>query len=196
MIKSALQSSLTNDIKYRSMSAGAVPSSEYLIQTYEVGATSLPLITFDNLAQWSGVYKHLQLVYIGRGTTTQGAPVLRFNADTNYLNYANHILQGNGSSVTSASLQSTFRQGMQISSIAPSGDPANAFGGGVVDILDPFETTKNTTIRSLGGTSSIVQFFSGVWLNTAAVSSITLSFFGESGGYATGSRFSLYGVTA
>jgi hypothetical protein len=74
---------------------------------------------------------------------------------------------------------------------------ANQYGAMVIDILDPFETTKNTVIRALGGfASSEISLNSGVWLNTAALTSLTFSKYGENGGYETGSRFSLYGIKA
>ena len=49
MIKSASRSSLVEDVKYTSMSAGVVPSSEYLIES-RVLDTAVPSITFDNLS--------------------------------------------------------------------------------------------------------------------------------------------------
>jgi hypothetical protein len=120
---------------------------------------------------------------------------LRFNADTGS-NYATHRLIGNGSAVSSSAATSqTFSQGG--ANVSNSG-ATNSFAASVLDILDPFETTKNTTIRSLGGTpdsaSIQISFYSGVYLNTAAVTSIVL--FPNIGNYVSGSRFSLYGIKA
>ena len=60
MIKSASQSSLTSNIKYRSMSAGSVPSSEYLI-TSTVLTQNEPSITFD-VSGLSAQFRHLVLL--------------------------------------------------------------------------------------------------------------------------------------
>jgi hypothetical protein len=72
---------------------------------------------------------------------------------------------------------------------------ANIFGSAVIDILDPFSTTKNTTTRSLGGhNSSTARLYlgSGAYYSTAAVTSITVG--PNSGSILAGSRFSLYGI--
>ena len=76
------------------------------------------------------------------------------------------------------------------------------FGVAVLDILDAFSTTKNTTTRSLTGMTMAsvdvdakrtITLFSGVLFSTVAVSDIVLS--GEYGGnFVAGSRFSLMGV--
>ena len=178
----------------QAQAAGDVSFGSFDLLETQVLTSTATTVTFSGLSTYASDYQHLQLRYNGRGTTTQNAPVLRFNGVTSFTSYRGHLLQGDGSSVTSASLQDANRLGMQISSIGKSTDPANQFGGAVVDILDPFETTKNTTIRSLGGTSYLLQFFSGVYLSTDALTSMTLSFFAEGGTYAIGSRFSLYGV--
>jgi hypothetical protein len=66
----------------------------------------------------------------------------------------------------------------------------------VCDILDPFSTTKNTTIRSLSGhpvgTSTRIALYSGAWNNTASITSITL--LAEGTNYAATTRLSLYGI--
>jgi hypothetical protein len=82
--------------------------------------------------------------------------------------------------------------------IAPrNGNTANIFTAGVCDILDPFETTKNKTIRALHGVAGSgspgVFLGSGFRNNTAAVTSISL--FPDSGqSFVTGTRFSIYGL--
>jgi hypothetical protein len=82
-------------------------------------------------------------------------------------------------------------------SLACNASTANAFGVVVTDIADPFETTKNTTIKSLGGLYGglwrDVALRSGVWLNNSAVTSITLAPLVGSN-FVTNSRFSLYGL--
>jgi hypothetical protein len=73
---------------------------------------------------------------------------------------------------------------------------SNIFGASVVDILDPFESSKNTTVRTLnGGAGFGVGLISSFWNNTASVTSISL-IPGTGANFVAGSRFSLYGVTA
>ena len=194
MIKSALQSSLTNDVKYRSMSAGAVPSSEYLIAS-TVLTQNEPSVTFNNLAQYAGVYKHLQIM-----ATTKGSPTnndflfakMNFNADTGG-NYNQHLLAGNGSIVSSSSTTYSFL----VAGIPQNSNTSGDFCASIIDILDPFETTKFTTARTMTGilgSFNRIFFYSGLWRNTNALTSITIAH--ETANFATGSRFSLYGVTA
>ena len=196
MIKSAQQSSIQNDIKYRSMSAGNVPSNEYLIQTTVVGATPAASIEFD-VSDYAGIYRHLKIIGMARTNRADvGDLVLvRFNSDT-ATNYSDHFLRGNGSSPTSGARASS--NSARFRRIAGGNDTANVFGAFVIDLLDPFETTKYPTIRVLGGspaaTYSEIALSSGSWRNTAAITTIDL--IGENGSFVSGSRFSLYGVTA
>lgn len=198
MIKSASQSGLTTDIKYRNMGAANVPSNEYLIETALV-TSPVANVTFNNLGQYAGIYKHLQIVGVARTerTASQGDNILmQFNGDSAG-NYRWHALLGTGSSVLSiaAGGQGTDSLPFWVNSNT---SPANAFGGGVVDILDAFSTAKNTTFRSATGTASAesnVRLTSGLWLNTASLTSILIRSVNSSNLMA-GSRFSLYGVVA
>jgi hypothetical protein len=112
---------------------------------------------------------------------------LQFNGVTS-ASYSRHTLFGNGSSVSSAA--STSQTSIVFQSL-PGTSSANQFAAGVIDILDPFET-KNTTARAFVGISSEVALASGAFLNTAALSSITLA--PVSGSFNTYSRFSLFGL--
>lgn len=190
MIKSASRSSITNDQKYRSMSAGTVPSSEYLIET-RVLDTAVPSVTFDNLSQYAGIYKHLQICLIARidNVNTARWKLMTFNG-VGGTSYSSHGLVGNGSTIVSqneisaSSMKIGFTDGAQ-------------FTAAIIDILDPFNTSKNTTVRSLVGASGFakeIQLRSGLFISTASISSITITAAVEN--FVAGSRFSLYGVTA
>ncbi len=197
MIKSALQSSLTNDVKYRSVSAGAVPSNEYLIQTIEVGATALSSIVFDNLAQYAGIYRHLVIHLAARVTQSSEEVEVAVRAnDISTSSYSWHYLRGNGSTVTSAA--GATQNIMYLASLPGSTAASGVFGSASIDILDPFNSNKNTTFRSLSGNNSgspRTTLYSGLYQQTTAISSISLYPQSFSGNFASGSRFSLYGVT-
>jgi hypothetical protein len=71
---------------------------------------------------------------------------------------------------------------------------SNQYGAYITDILDFGSTTKNKTIKSLGGyasTGPYIMIRSGAYLSTSAVTSITIT---GAGGFLAGSRFSLYGI--
>ena len=192
MIKSASRSSITNDQKYRSMLAGAVPSNEYLIES-RILDTAVSAVTFD-VSSLAGIYKHLQIVSVARDTNSYaGGLVLRMSFNGSNTGYAWHVMQGGGSSVisTGATSQSYMRGGYY----SGNGLAANTFGPSITDVLDFSSSTKNKTIKSLAGEPQhVIALLSGFWNNTAPITSITLS--SDITSFAIGSRFSLYGVTA
>ena len=150
-------------------------------------------VTFDNLVSTYGSdYKHLQIRTTWSGGGSVNPLRLQFNGDT-ASNYSLHVLLGNGSSAISAAAAST-----SFFALGDSVTTTDAFAASVVDILDPFETTKYTTGRILHGrvgSTTFVELISGNWRNTAAVNSITI--FGNAGiNLIAGSRLSLYGLKA
>jgi hypothetical protein len=167
--------------------------SDYELITTTVLTTDTASVTFSNLGDYSSTYKHLQVRYAARSARAVSATttVMRFNSDTGS-NYRSHNLFGNGSSVISDTTSATYMlAGITFGASAT----ANAFNGAVVDILDPYSSSKNTTIRTLAGiSSSFVTFTSAFWNNTASITSITLLDESLSSNLVTGSRFSLYGI--
>lgn len=196
MIKSASRSSITNDQKYRSMLAGTVPSSEYLIETAVVGAEGASEITFNNLAQFSGTYRHLHLVGVSRmsGSFVNASLPLRLNGDT-ASNKTYHALYGNGSNVIAAG--ATGFSVHYVGNSAGASLPSGAFAAVAIDILDAFSTAKFKTIRGFSGITGLVALDSSLWQSTNAVSSLSITSSGLGiGNFVAGTRFSLYGVTA
>jgi hypothetical protein len=173
--------------------AGGAAGSFDLLETQVLGS-SASSVTFSSLSTYAATYQHLQIRMLTKNTTNDFSNnfAARLNGDTGS-NYRDHRLFGNGSSVSSAaSASSTF---MTCGRFARSS--GSTFSPGVIDILDPFETTKNKVIRAFYGSfeDSFVMLNSGLWINTAAVTSIT--FIGNEGqSFATNSRFSLYGIKA
>ena len=158
-------------------------------------SSSAASVTFSGLGAYSN-YKHLQIRAVVRTdrTATQDGVTFTFNGDS-AANYSWHRLNGSGSSVTSTSGVSTNY--MYAFVTTDNGATTDSFGAMVIDILDPFETTKFTTARTLGGiaegANSWINLASGNWRNTAAVTSIT---FDQTTGpnFVAGTRFSLMGV--
>jgi hypothetical protein len=175
-------------------SAGSLGfESDYELISTSLITTNTTSVVFDTSSLGS-TYKHLQLRYTLRTDRVLNSDSLsiRLNADTGS-NYAWHRLQGDGSSVASSGLASQTT--MRTAIVAGGTSAANSFSGGVTDILDPFSTSKNTTIRSLSGMTDInfVVLWSGLYINTSSTTSITL--LNDAGpNFVAGSRFSLYGI--
>jgi len=198
-IKSFTRSTIENNIFYRSMLAGNTafePSSEDILAE-EVLTSSQASVTFSSLDTLAAGYQHLQLRMVtrdNRGISGTNNIRLQVNSDSGS-NYADHGLYGNGSSVLSYA--NTSQSQFNALSINPSNsDTADAFGAGVVDFLDCFETTKYTTIRSLNGVTvaagSTIRLSSSVWMNTNALD--TLLIYPSSASFVSGSRFTLIGL--
>lgn len=161
-----------------------------LLETQVLGANASS-VTFSSLNTYAADYQHLQIRAVSRAASDAGSITLQFNADTG-ANYFTHRLLGTGSSVISDAFTnySFIWAGANATPVAPTG----AFGASVIDILDPFETTKNTTTRTFAGRLlDYITLSSGGWANTGAVNQIRLAP-NAGGSFIAGSRFSLYGI--
>jgi hypothetical protein len=170
--------------------AGGVAGDYELIST-EILTSSQSSITFSNLGDYSSTYKHLQLRATARSarTVNQDTLNLRLNGVTTSV-YSRHRLLGTGSSVISDAFVNQDSMGGGIIAAGASAT-ANAFSAIVMDILDPYSTTKNTTLRILSGFSEI-GLASGLFNSTASLTQIQI--FSTSGDLLTGTRMSLYGI--
>jgi hypothetical protein len=151
----------------------------------QVGSVGSANITFSSIPS---TYTHLQLRGIWK-LSGGGNLKIQFNSDTG-ANYKCHFLYGDGSTAQS-SVTSVSPNAMSLGYQA-----ASTFEASVCDILDYANTNKYTTIRSLDGNdrngAGDIEFDSGVWLNTAAVTSITLT--AQSGTISEYSSLALYGI--
>jgi hypothetical protein len=173
--------------------AGGATGAYDLLETYILGSDQAS-ITFSSLGTYSSTYKHLQIRYAARTNRAANLDdiIVRFNGDSGN-NYSAHMLWGNGSSVQSTGFGSINRGIWPVATGANA--TANAFGAGLIDILDAFSTTKNTTGRSISGATpgNEIRMVSFGYYNTASITSILLD--QESGtNFLAGSRFSLYGI--
>ena len=150
--------------------------------------------TFSGIA---GTYASLQIRGLSRRNTTGGHIVgVRFNGDTG-ANYVNHYLRA----VNNVGIQAVGTTGedfIRCFSAASTSAGSNIFGTGIIDIHDYASSTKNTTVRSFGGyddnntTNNVLGLQSGLWLNTNAITSVTIYF--NTDAVAAGSTFALYGI--
>ena len=180
-----------------------VTNSYESIATATVGSGGTASITFSSIPS---TYKHLQIRFTGGANTSsnyaQNAWV-RLNGDTG-TNYARHNLIGYSGGVSGAFAGSdTGQTFMLLAGGFNSGNwNSSTRGAGVIDILDYTDTNKNTTVRALNGSESndastlisLVALSSGLWLNTAAVSSITILVANDTWLITENSQFALYGI--
>jgi hypothetical protein len=171
--------------------------SAFVIGDYESIATvtasgSSQELTFSSIPQ---TYTHLEIRGIGQASYSSndyGTIGVRLNGDSGS-NYTRHALRGNGSVVAVTGLTST--------SFADAGDGAylntgSTVGASVISILDYTNTNKNTTVRGFSGVDNngigAITLGSGLWINTAAVTSVTL--YQQNANFTTNSQFALYGI--
>lgn len=187
-------SSFTSLVKYDTFLG---PNSAYIPTSFESIASITPsgtnTITFSSIPQ---TYKSLQI----RGICTDAGVntlLMRMNGVTT-TSYASHTLETNGTTAvadggaTAANMQVAGRYyGLSNS--------ASYFAGVIFDIHDYTSTTKNKTVRCFSGFDAngtagapgMVGISSGVFVNTAAVTSITI-YIGSN--FSSGTTFALYGI--
>jgi hypothetical protein len=174
-----------------------IPPSSYESIATVNGTGSSGTITFSSIP---ATYASLQLRYISRNTaagTGSDNVLFRFNSDTGS-NYAFHSLNGNGS-VASASGSATQTSIRFNNGSTNNGETAGIMTVGIVDIFDYASTTKNKTVKAFqgndnnGNSTALLRLVSGLWMNTNAISTITLTL-NLANNFTTASTFALYGV--
>lgn len=179
------------------------PTGAYdALSTVTVPSGGVASVTFAGIPTG---YKHLQIRGLGqssRGTFGFDDVIIRFNGDTG-TNYARHYLGGDGGSAYSGAANTPSTYIYTDSIIGSSTAGASFFGGFVMDIFDYTSTSKNKTVRTLGGIDlngtvggqgGRITLNSGLWFATpAAINSISLA---TSSGtnFNQHSQFTLYGV--
>jgi hypothetical protein len=178
-------------------SGGGVANSYESIATVTVGAGGASSVSFTSIPS---TYTHLQIRAFGftnRATFGVDGVKHRFNSDSGS-NYAIHQIYGEGSTVFADGGGSQTSAGGSNLGTTVSSYP----GSYVLDILDYANTNKYKTTRLLGGTdlngtiagvAGYLGLYSGLWLNTAAISTITITpNIGTA--FTQYSSFALYGI--
>jgi len=183
--------------------AGGAAGSFDLLESQVLG-TAAASVTFSNLTtSYGSTYQHLQLRMTARSNRS-GADsdplILRCNSDS-ASNYARQAVGGynfGGTTAIYSNVATSQTSVFLAENIPVASSTTNAFGGLITDILDPFETTKNKTVRTLNGMNaawSSVELRAGLWLSNTSVTSITIQPLVGSQ-LIVGCRFSLYGWKA
>jgi hypothetical protein len=136
-------------------------------------------------------YTDLKVVCSSRCTTTNTAFLFTFNSSTT--GYSNKRLFSDGSTVYS---DSSITTAISSTSNNASDYTANTFGNG--EFYIPNYTSANFKSVNVDGvtennaTAALSMLTAGLWSNTAAITSITIT--PASGSISTNSTFTLYGV--
>jgi hypothetical protein len=162
------------------------------IATVTVGSGGSASISFTSSP---ATYTHLQVRCLARTDRALTADQLRITVNSDSAsNYSDHILSGDGSSATaSAAANNTY---MFLGRASAATATASIFGATIIDILDYANTNKYKTLRSLTGVdfngTGNISLTSGSWRNTAAITSIQVTFLGSL--MDQYSSFALYGI--
>jgi hypothetical protein len=178
---------------------GVAAGSFDLISTSILGSATSS-ITFSSLDTYSSTYKHLQIRIACMFDSTNSNIQARINGDSG-ANYARHVLRGNfGSGAVESAAGTSLNQ--MLVHYNQDNNSTNEPAASVIDFVDVY-AAKNRTMRAFSGTASgtnknQLYFASGLYLSTAALTSITIqagtSFDSSGGNFRTGSRFSIYGI--
>jgi hypothetical protein len=170
------------------------PSGAYdSIATVTVGGGGSSSISFTSIP---ATYTHLQVRLMARTNRAAEADFLTvtFNSDSGS-NYSYHYLQGDGSSASASN--SSGSPYILLNRFASASATSSVNGVGVLDVLDYANTNKFKTSRSLAGYdnngSGVIEFDSGNWRNTAAISTLTITP-GAGTAFVQYSSFALYGI--
>lgn len=160
-----------------------VTNSWESIESFTVGSGGTSSITFGSGGTIPQTYKHLQIRAIWKGSSGI-EPTIAYNSDTTLANYYRHYLQGDGSSASAGGASNRAIFGY---------NTGTNFTGNVMDILDYANVNKNKVSRTVWGNDTngggYIGLTSGLWLNTAAITSITIA-----ASFSEYSSFALYGI--
>jgi hypothetical protein len=148
-------------------------------------------ITFSSVPQ---TFTHLQARIWGKGTfNNSGSGLSVVCSFTGYAPLYRHRVAGNGTSALSQSYASSFGS---IGSISDVNSSATIFGANIFDFLDYTSTTKNKTLRYIGGFDANGSGEITLGSSLASGGAITSLDFTTDGNWVAGCRIDLYGITS
>lgn len=166
-----------------------------LIAHTEVGSGGAATISFTSIA---GTYDDLWLVTSLRqaGSFANGDTTIRLNSDS-ATNYSYTRIQASGS--TAATLRASSQAQLMVGDDPALTGTASTFSNNSIYIPNYKNTSYNKQLivencREANSTTAyFMAMFAGLWRNTAAITSITLT--PERGSYEQYSQATLYGIT-
>ena len=168
-----------------------MPNTYTLIASNTVGSGGVASVTFSSIPS---TYTDLVVKTSLREATTNNAIVkINFNGTTS--GYTAREIIGNGTSASSDTNYGSTYYGVEGSS-APSNATANSFTNNEYYIPNyassNYKSISTDSIYETNTTFSLATLSSGLWSNTAAITSIALAPY--SGNFAQYSTFYLYGI--
>jgi hypothetical protein len=150
-------------------------------------SSSAASVTFSSISQ---AYRDLVLVVSATANTGNSYFMVTFNSDSG-ANYNMVVMQGNGSSASSATASSDTRH-----IVNNSFNITNTSSGQFVMNIQDFSATDKhkSSLWRYNKTDAIVLAAAGRWASTSAITSITITAFYNA--YDVGSTFALYGIAA
>jgi hypothetical protein len=182
-VKSLAQSSLIQPSSVTSLLGDYESNYFHHLETVRLSAATNG-VSFTNLSRYAD-YRHFQIRFVS--VLDGGGEIgMTFNGDTTSGNYYHHQMYSTGGGI-GAGATNTYQLSYQW---------VAGINGTIVDLLEPFNTSKFKVSRAHSGNSVVgagTNFLSShLWKNTAAINSINI--FKFSGNFSSGGRFSLYGV--
>ena len=173
------------------------PSSYESIATVSVGAGGTSAATFSSIPS---TYKHLQVRIVSqtsRASFNFDFLDMQFNGVSATNKYVTHRIKGTGSAVSAQYLASSDEIAIRFDQVVGGTSSFSTFGTLIIDILDYANSSKNKTVRSLGGNDynggGDIYFTSGLFLETTAINRI--DFFNPANrAWSAGTSFALYGI--
>ena len=165
-----------------------MPANYVLLEKITVGAAGASSVTFSGIPQTG--YTDLKVVLSGRNDQSGIAAVnIAFNGSTANLSYRS--IFGDGSSAASYSGTNP-----QIQYLPGTSQTANTFNNAEMYIPNYAGSTNKSfsvdQVQETNATTAYIVPFSGLWSQTAAITSITFSLL--TGNFVANSTFYLYGV--
>lgn len=166
--------------------------------TYEPIATqtlgsAAATVTFSSIP---GTYTDLVVVTSLKSSATPTAysPTMYFNADATKTNYSFTAMYGDGSSAVAFrwTTSTATQHGVMATAVS-----ATNFNTGIINIQNYANTnTYKTVLTRTNDPANVVYVTAGIWLNTSAITSLSLYAADGNKDFTIGSTFTLYGIKA
>ena len=158
------------------------------IATTTISGTSTTTVTLSSISS-----SYTDLVLVLRGGCDNSSMRMQFNSDTGS-NYSTTLMAGTGSAANA-----TRQTGQDAILITGAYGTQTAASNTITHIMNYSNATTFQTVYSRcnqGGTSGATEAFVGLWRNTAAVTTISLTAINGIGTWFNGSTVNLYGIKA
>jgi hypothetical protein len=176
---------LSGSLSTPSAKQGFIPPTSFSsIATASPSGTST--LTFSSIPS---TYQHLQIRYYHTTSVDSANLFMRINGSATGI-YTRHRLRSNGSAASSIGSNGNTSW---VAGNSLVGSSAVYPEVGIMDIHDYASVNKNKTMKLQTGMSpGAIEFNSGLWMSTDAISSITI--FIDAGTWSVSSIFALYGI--